>query len=90
MSNDAPNRENRLSKIPLQYIVGSMHLLAPCGPESASQQMRIDVPRWGRFEVTFVPFRQSLRGWRARWFWIARSAELLGPEQPQSVGSNRG
>lgn len=70
--------ENRLSKVPLRYIVEAMGSLPPCGAESMSRQVQIEVPRWGRFRVTFSPFRQSIRGWRTRWFWIAGPAELLG------------
>jgi hypothetical protein len=68
--------ENRLCKVPVRYIVEAMGLLPACGPGSTSRQLQIDVPRWGRFRVTFRPFRQSLRGWRTRWFWIAERAEL--------------
>jgi hypothetical protein len=66
---------NRLSNIPLPCIVEAMGSLPPCGTQSASEQVQIDVPRWGRFLVTFSPFRQSLRGWRTRWFWIALHAD---------------
>jgi hypothetical protein len=72
---------DRLAKVPVGYIVEAMGLLPPCGPASTSRQMQIDVPRWGRFQVTFNPFRQSLRGWRTRWFWIAGRADLLDPER---------
>lgn len=64
-----------LSRIPRAYIVGAMDHLPPCGPEATVQYLQIEVPLRGRFRVTFKPFRQTLRGWRSRWFWIAGGAE---------------
>jgi hypothetical protein len=59
-------------QIPGQYIVDAMEKLPPCGPASTSQQIGVDVPFWGRFKVTFKPFKHSPQGWPPSWIWLAR------------------
>ena len=73
---------NVLSKIPGQYIVGAMSQLPLCGPDSTFQQLDVDAAIWGRFRITYTPFKQSLRGWDPRWFWIAKRAEPLEADKP--------
>ena len=68
---------NVLAKIPGQYVVGAMSQLPSCGPDSTLQQLDIDTAIWGRFRITYSPFKQTVRGWSARWFWIAKRAEPL-------------
>lgn len=74
-----PNASSReqLAKIPGPYIVDAMDLLPPCGPESTTEQLTIDVPYSGNFRVTFKPLQQSPRGWGTRWFWVPSKAEPL-------------
>ena len=73
------SQRNGLSKIPGRYIVDAMDQLPPCGPESKSQQLGVDVPIFGNFEVTFRPLKHTPRGWPPAWIWIAREAKLLDP-----------
>jgi hypothetical protein len=70
---------NPLRTLPGACIVEALALLPPCGDGSTAVQSTVDVPRRGLFRVSFAPFRQTVRGWRSRWFWIARAAERVDP-----------
>jgi hypothetical protein len=72
-----PSSVNALSQIPGRYIVEAMDSLPPCGADSEVQQVDIDVPFWGRFRVTFMPFRHRVRGHPVHWIWVAKHAEGL-------------
>ena len=72
-------QRNCLSKIPGRYIVDAMDQLPPCGPDSTCQQLGVDVPLWGKFQVTFRPLRHAPRGWPESWIWIAQEARPPTP-----------
>jgi hypothetical protein len=72
----APSR-NPLARIPGRYVIEAMDRLPPSGPDAAAQQVDVDVPFWGRFRITFNPLRQTVRGFPARWIWVAASARSL-------------
>ena len=67
-------RRNCLSKIPGRYIVNAMGQLPPCGPESTGQQLGVDLPIWGKFQVTFRPLKQAHNGGPLTWTWTATEA----------------
>jgi hypothetical protein len=71
------SRFNGISKIPGRYIVDAMDHLPPCGPEATCQQVGMDVPLWGQFQVTFRPLKHAPRGWPPSWIWIAKEARHL-------------
>jgi len=74
-------QRNTLAKIPGRYIVDAMDLLPPCGPDSTIQQLGVDVPLWGQYQVTFRPLRQTPGGWPPSWIWIAKEAKRLDTAQ---------
>ena len=67
-------RRNCLSKIPSRYIVDAMGQLPPCGPESTGQQLGVDLPIWGKFQVTFRPLKQAHNDRSLTWTWTATEA----------------
>ncbi len=69
------NGNKLLGQLPGQYIVDAMSLLPPCNSKSAIEQLTIDIGLFGRFRVTYKPFRNTRRTWRSGWFWIAVAAE---------------
>jgi hypothetical protein len=76
-------RANCLPKIPGRYIVDAMNRLPPCGPGSPCQQLGVELPIWGRFEVTFRPFKQVHGGGPPTWTWTATEAT---PNVPAEAG----
>ena len=68
---------NEIRRVPGQYVVEAMDRLPACGPDSTSQQLEIDTEIWGRFRITYTPWKHTPRGWSTRWFWVAKSAERL-------------
>jgi hypothetical protein len=66
-----------LSQIPGQYIVDAMDRLPAAGPEAGAHYVDIEAGPWGRFRVTFKPFRPAAGHVSHTWFWIAESAEYL-------------
>jgi hypothetical protein len=75
------SQRNGLSKIPGGYILNAMDQLPPCGPESRNHQLGVDVPLWGKFQVTFRPLRHAPRGRPPTWIWIARDAKPVEVSQ---------
>ncbi len=67
-------QRNCLSKIPARYIIDAMGRLPPCGPASTSQQLGVNLPIWGGFQITFRPLKQAHHGEAPTWTWAATQA----------------
>jgi hypothetical protein len=70
-------RSRVLSQIPGKYIVEAMSSLPACSEQAGPRHVEIDAGLFGRFRVTYRPYRHPRADWHRGWFWIAQSAERL-------------
>jgi hypothetical protein len=82
-------RSRVLAQIPGKYIVEAMSGLPACSEQAGPRHVEIDAGLFGRFRVTYRPYRHPRADWHRGWFWIAQSAERLD-SPPTNMAESRG